>query len=294
MTRAMSHDEAFLALGALALDALDGAERVAVLTHVAECELCRAELESLRAAATNIAFAAPLAADTATGSRNRIRDRLTSRATAEGQARRLAHPPLVFPKANDGPAPLTPARAFHSNPLRRHPAEWLSMAIGVVLVVALGALLMSYNENVELKDRLSSVPTHDVGARRDADSLAALLASRDSLIASLVGRDVSMMTLTSRSAKEPYARMFWDRTHNTWTLIARNMPALKPGRAYQLWIVTSRATVSAGTFETVNGAGTMHATYAVNPDNLRAIAVTEEPAGGVPQPTGETIISVTR
>jgi hypothetical protein len=294
MTRTMSHDEAFLALSALALDAVDGAERVAVLSHVATCGICTAELESLRATATNIAFAAPLAADTATGRRNRIRDRLTSRATAEGQARRLAHPPLVFPKANDGPPPLTPTRAFHSNPLRRHPAEGVAMAAGVLFVVTLGALLMSWNERVELRDKVASMPGRDLTAIHAVDSLTALLASRDSLIASFAGRDVSMMTLTSRSAKEPYARMFWDRTRNTWTLIARNMPALKDGRTYQLWIVTSKATVSAGTFDAANGSGLMHASYAVNPDNLRALAVTEEPAGGVPQPTGETIISVTR
>lgn len=294
MTRIMSHDEAFLALGALALDAVDGAERVAVLSHVAECEICKVELDSLRAAATNIAFAAPLAADTATGGRSRIRDRLTSRATAEGQARRLAHPPLVFPKENDGPPPLTPSRGFHSNPLRRHPAEWVAMAAGVLFVVTLGALLMSWNERVELRDKVASLPERDLAARHAVDSLTALVASRDSLVASFAGRDVSMMTLTSRSAKDPYARLFWDRARNTWTLIARNMPALKPGRTYQLWIVTSKATVSAGTFDAVNGSSMMHATYTVNPDNLRAIAVTDEPAGGVQQPTGETIVSVTR
>jgi anti-sigma-K factor RskA len=71
------------------------------------------------------------------------------------------------------------------------------------------------------------------------------------------------------------------------------MPALKAGRTYQLWIVTAKATVSAGTFEAVNGVGVMRASFTVTPENLRAIAVTEEPAGGVPQPTGETIISVT-
>jgi hypothetical protein len=103
-----------------------------------------------------------------------------------------------------------------------------------------------------------------------------------------------MMTLTSRSAKDAYARVFWDRSRNSWTLFARSMPALKAGRTYQLWIVTAKATVSGGTFDVVNGAGAMRATFAVSPDNLRAIAITEEPAGGVTQPTGETILSVTR
>lgn len=295
MKPGMKHDEAFVALGALALDAIDATERVAVMSHVAECDICRAELESLRATASSLAFAAPLAADSATMSRGRIRDRLAARATAEGQARRLAHPPLLFPKASE-PVPTpsgTRSLGFHPKQSRRHPAEWVALAAGVLFVVTLGALLVSWSDRADLQEKTVSQPVRDMKARHVADSLSALLASRDSMIAGLVGRDVSMMTLTSRSAKEPYARMFWDRPHNSWTMFARNMPTLKAGRTYQLWIVTAKATVSGGTFEAVNGVGVMRASFAVSPDNLRAIAVTEEPAGGVSQPTGETIISVT-
>jgi hypothetical protein len=291
----MSHDEAFVALGALALDAVDGSERAALLLHIADCDICRAELESLRVAASSLAFAAPLAADSATASRARIRDRLTSRATAEGQARRLANPPLLFPKGGEdaAPAPATRARGFRAPPRRRHPAEWVALAAGVLFVATLAALLVSWSDRADLQEKLVSQPVRDQKARNMTDSLTVLLSSRDSLIAVLVERDVSMMTLTSRSAKDPYARVFWDRSRNAWTMFARNLPALKPGRTYQLWIVTAKATVSAGTFQAVNGVGVMRATFAVTPENLRAVAVTEEPAGGVAQPTGETIVSAT-
>jgi Anti-sigma-K factor rskA, C-terminal len=294
MTRQLSHDEAFVALGALALDAVDAAERVAVLSHVSDCDLCRIELESLRGSASNIAFAAPPAADSATGSRGRVRDRLTSRATAEGQARRLANPPLVFPKGTEVASQpvMSRARAFQPKPRRRrHPAEWVALAAGLLFAVTLGALVKSWGDRAQLEEALVSQPVKDLKARHVADSLTALLAGRDSTIAGLVGRDVSMMTLTSRGGKESYARMFWDRPRNSWTMFARNMPALKAGRTYQLWIVTSKGTVSAGTFEAVNGVGFMRASFAVTSENLRAVAVTEEPLGGVPQPTGETVIS---
>ena len=185
------------------------------------------------------------------------------------------------------------ARTFRQTPSRRHPAEWVALAAGDPVRVTLGALVMSWSDRADLKERL----VRRAGARSQGaasrDSLTALLASRDSTIAGLVGRDVTMMTLTARGAKDAYARMFWDRSRNAWTMFARNMPALKPGRTYQLWIVTAKATVSAGTFNATNGAGVMHATFAVTPENLRAIAVTEEPAGGVAQPTGETVISAT-
>ena len=79
------------------------------------------------------------------------------------------------------------------------------------------------------------------------------MAARDSLIAGVAGRDVTVMTLTSAAAKDPYARMFWDRARHTWTIIAHNMPALKSGRTYQLWLVTPKAKISAGTFAVRNG-----------------------------------------
>src|SRR5437762_2708869 len=44
MKRELTHDEAFLVLDAVALDALEGPERAAVLAHADNCEVCRVEL----------------------------------------------------------------------------------------------------------------------------------------------------------------------------------------------------------------------------------------------------------
>ena len=111
------------------------------------------------------------------------------------------------------------------------------------------------------------------------------------MITGLIGRDVAVMSLTSAGAKAPYARMFWDTARNTWILAAHNMPELRAGRTYQLWLVTKTAKISAGTFSPTNGEAVVRATYPLARDSLEAIAVTEEPAGGVPQPTGVPIIA---
>jgi anti-sigma-K factor RskA len=113
------------------------------------------------------------------------------------------------------------------------------------------------------------------------------------LLAGITGRDVALMTLTTNGTKAPFAYMFWDRRANTWTMIAHNMPELKAGRTYQLWLVTASAKISAGTFQPRNGDALIRATYALPADQLKALAVTEEPAGGVPQPTGAPIMAVT-
>lgn len=295
MKRELSHEEAFVTLSAAALDALDASDRDAVFAHVAECGECRAELETLRGTAANLAFAAPLAANSHLGSRTRTRDRLSARATAESQARRLANPPLVFPKIVDEPTPTRtrPLQIIPTPAPRRSVAEWMALLAGVLFVVTLGMLAVTWRDRELLRTSLDIESSRASASRRAIDSLTALVLERDSLLSGLTTRDVGVMTLTSRASKDLYARMFWDRAHNTLTLVAHNMPALKSGRTYQLWIVTAKATVSAGTFDSSNGIGTLRTTYTVPSDNFRAAAITEEPAGGVAQPTGETIISVT-
>jgi anti-sigma-K factor RskA len=69
---------------------------------------------------------------------------------------------------------------------------------------------------------------------------------------------------------------------------ASDLPPLRAGRTYQLWLVTAQAPVSAGYFDIDNG-GRVTQTFSTAPDVARpvAIAVTDEPAGGAPAPTGD-------
>src|SRR5262245_22547047 len=83
MKPTMNHDEAFAELDAVAFDLLDEAERDAAMAHIENCAECRAELDRRRAIVGDLAFAAPLSNDTATGARGLIRERLMTRAMAE-------------------------------------------------------------------------------------------------------------------------------------------------------------------------------------------------------------------
>jgi len=294
MKSPMTHDKAFADLDALAFDLLDGPERDAIIAHVESCDECRAELDRRRAMVADLAFAAPLSSDTATGGRARIRERLLARAAAERPQ------VLSAPVQTSG----TPSRSKHANGRKSSPillptqgvpshvrsrlrrsSPFLAAAASILFVATLGVLGLSIRDRKEIQDALDAQKLASIAASRAADSLNAILAG-------LTGRDVTMMTLTSNEAHAPYARMFWDRARNRWTLIAHNMPELKAGRTYQLWLVTANAKISAGTFQPKNGEAIIQATYALT-DPLNAIAVTEEPAGGVPQPTGALVIAAT-
>jgi len=276
MTREMSHDEAFAALGALAVDALDADERASVLAHASTCLTCRQELAELREAASNLAFTAPAAAVGAE-TRDRVRGRLLARAAADRQRS----------------APAKNHTEVVPTIIRWGGVGLFAAAASILLVVSLVVLGYLMRDRARLRDAASMQTAQAARERATSDSLRAAVLSRDSLLAGITGRDVALMTLTTNGTKAPFAYMFWDRRANTWTLIAHNMPELKAGRTYQLWLVTASSKISAGTFQPQNGDAVIRATYALPADQLKALAVTEEPAGGVPQPTGAPIMAVT-
>jgi anti-sigma-K factor RskA len=283
MTRELTHEEAFVMLDAAAIDALDSAERDAVFAHVASCEICPDELETLRAAASELAFAAPAVA--AGGSRERIHSRLMDRVAADTRARG------VLPLRPPASSPMSSASGPTSGRGGWRRAEWLAVAASVLFFITGALFANATRDRQNLREALQAELARGQSVQSSSDSLRTVVALRDSMIAGLIGRDVAVVSLTASGAKAPFARMFWDTTRNTWTLVAHNMPELRAGRTYQLWLVTKTAKISAGTFAPTNGDAVVRATYPLARDSLQAIAITEEPAGGVPQPTGAMIVA---
>jgi hypothetical protein len=234
-----------------------------------------------------LAFASPHAPEPVPGSRDRIRARLTARAAADAKGRGLS-------RARDNGPDLSTReyRAIRTriNVLAWRRAEWLAVAAGAVLIIGVGVMASVLRDRENLRDALTGATASTQRSQRSSDSLRALVMYKDSLIAGITGRDVAMVHLTSSAARAPNAMMFWDHSRNGWTLIAHNLPMPRAGRTYQLWLVTPTAKISAGTFMPDNGEAMVRATYALARDSLRAVAVTDEPAGGMPQPTGQFVV----
>ena len=83
------------------------------------------------------------------------------------------------------------------------------------------------------------------------------------------------------------ARMIWNAPQGG-LLVAAGLPAAPPGKAYQLWAIAGKnAPVSAGVFEVGrDGAAACRVPPLPGVDKVDVFAVTLEPAGGVPAPTG--------
>ena len=88
-------------------------------------------------------------------------------------------------------------------------------------------------------------------------------------------------------APDARARALWSRSRGL-VFTAANLPPAPAGKAYQVWVVTAQMPISAGLLTTdPTGVGTQY--YYTPPDIAApvAVAVTLEPSGGVPSPTGE-------
>ena len=269
----MTHEEAREALEALALDALDASERAAVLTHVKGCAECHLELVALEVGVAQLSYAVrpePMS----DVQRVRVRGRLLARAAAD---RSSASP--VMP---DTDVRRVPAMERSSS----RQSMWIALAASVVAAVSLASLFQVNRERSTLAAAYASAAGDRTASRASLDSLRAAMADRDRLIANLTGPDVAVVTMASAGPKTPSARMFWDQSVNAWTFVAHNLPKLKAGRTYQLWLVTASQKISAGTFAPgADGEAVVRATYALAKDSLAAVAVTDEPEAGSAQPT---------
>ena len=114
------------------------------------------------------------------------------------------------------------------------------------------------------------------------------LADAQSALAVLVAPDVARIDLAGQPAAPlARARALWSRDRGMIYSVS-NLPAAPEGRVYQVWVVTANAPVSAGLL-TPDASGSGSAYFETAPDIPPpvAVAVTLEPAGGVPAPTGE-------
>ena len=85
--------------------------------------------------------------------------------------------------------------------------------------------------------------------------------------------------------------MFVDPASGRALFTAAGLAAPPSNRTYQLWAIAEGKPVSAGIFDTgAAGQGQLLVERAPPPDRIGAWAVTVEPAGGVPQPTGVMVL----
>jgi anti-sigma-K factor RskA len=104
-----------------------------------------------------------------------------------------------------------------------------------------------------------------------------------------------MRPITLAALKAPPGALghaFVDSGSRKALFLAANLPSLAPGKTYELWFIADGKPVAAGLFgvDAQGRSGTVTVDRLAPVDRIQAWAVTIEPQGGVPQPTGPMVL----
>lgn len=262
-------------LPAYALGALDGEELREIEEHIATgCPECRRQIplwqSDLEALAASVDPVEPSA---------ETRERILR--LADGP-RSVA--PTPFPAA---PRPL---------PARSQPPRWLALAAAVLLAVAVWGVWQQARlrteaeslraERARLAEQVAALDRRLAEAQGDNERLAETL----SLITAPGARAVQLAGLGSNPGAVGHT--FINHSQKKAIVYAFGLAALPADKTYELWWIDAGGRpVPAGTFNVdANGSARVLVDKVEGADGIKAWAVTTEPAGGVPQPTGEMVL----
>ena len=237
-----------------ALGALEGEEKQTLESHLRLCAECAAKLQQANGRMALLALAAP-PEDVPGG----VKDRLLRQVREE--------------------TPRAQATAVPSF------LRWLTPALAVA---ALALLIVAGELKVENRTLLQ----RQTELQNDASRLQQEAEREHSVLDLLTASDTVKVTLVSGAAHPvPEGSAFY-HPRKGLLFYASSLPALPPDRTYQLWLVPSAGNpISAGVFR-VDSLGNGEVLLPKLPPNItaKAFAVTLEPAGGVPQPTGPKVL----
>lgn len=174
--------------------------------------------------------------------------------------------------------------------LQKENKRWfkLSMSFAFATVLAVTALVMySAVLKSEIKTLRSQISiSHELmtnlrGKLVDQQRILNVVQSSELRIINVAG------TKVSPSSK---GKVYWDTEQNKAVFYAYDLPELPSDKDYQLWMIRSDQPepVDAGVFTLdENGIGAITLDVIADSQNLSAFAVSLEPKGGVPQPTGD-------
>jgi Anti-sigma-K factor rskA len=149
-------------------------------------------------------------------------------------------------------------------------------------VATLRAALAKREEMLEAEQRERQRVEHAVA------TLEGELSELDATLRLLSAPQVRLVRLAGLSpSSRAKANLLWNPAAQVGVLLTSGLPHIPPNQVYELWAFAGNEPVAAGTFE-VDEAG--HAFLRLPPlpraKGYGKFAVTVEPAGGVPKPTG--------
>ena len=259
----MAHSERHEELvAAQALGLPLGNERAELERHLAEgCPICEGLLADFRGAATALAAGLPEAVP-----------------PPELKAKILGS--LGPSRGAAAPIPARPAAAAAF--------PWRALAAAAAL-----ALIVVGVDDSRLRREREELRSQSASLEDKLRTAETALAERVLRARVLESDDVQMLILGGQGPQpDARARVFWSERARRGIIVASNLAPLPSDRQYELWVFLKGKPVNAGVFDAdTSGRALFESTEFPEPrTSAEAFAVTVEPRGGVPAPTGPIVL----
>jgi anti-sigma-K factor RskA len=213
-----THEQFVDDLTLYALGELTGAERQELELHLETCASCRRELQALR---TDLGLLALSSGGPQPPARSK--DRLLRAVAAE-------------PRGVSAPSPVqaqSPQRSW-----------WWALIPSLAALALLVFAVNLWHNNGRLRDQVAEL------AGRNQDQTTQLDQMHQDL-ALLTAPDAVHVSLTpQKAARQPNGTAIFSPTKRRLIFMASNLPAVPPGKAYELWVIPAKgAPVAAGVFK---------------------------------------------
>jgi len=181
--------------------------------------------------------------------------------------------------ASLGPA-RRPGRASSSR------AGWAFAAAAAALFVLIAL------DDARLRRQREELRARNSELAQSVDATRSELARRELRARVLESDDVRMLFLGGHGPQPgARAKVFWSPAAKRGVLVAANLEPLPPDRQYQLWVFVDGKPVDAGVFDVDPSGKTLFESKDLSAvRTAENFAVTVEPRGGLPQPSGPIVL----
>jgi len=252
------------------LGALEGDEKQTIESHLSACADCARKLAAARGRVAAISFAAPRVDPSAA-----VKDRLLRQVRPESQA----------PSRATSESAKVPGHEFAPpEPPRGLAGRWLFGILAPACVALLIATVMLWRENDRLTKQLADLGASVDKTQKqlgDAQEMLHLYTSKDTIKVLLAPKPGMIKGDGEVMYNEKMGLLMYDG----WIAPSPD------DKSYQLWVVPMDGKpISAGVFNPATS-DTAHWMARV-PEGIapKMFAITLEPAGGMPQPTGPMVL----
>jgi anti-sigma-K factor RskA len=200
-----------------------------------------------------------------------VLDRLMARVEASG----------ALP-ARKAPQPAKPRIAWIL------PFRIAALVAASLAIVTLG--LLAYTAS--LRQGAGRLQSAYAESRVRIQALEDSLAQQTAMLEVLKSSNTQMVVMNGQAADpQGYGKIIWDPMRKMAILHISNLPAQSPDKDYQLWVIRDKQPVDAGVFQVKgNRAGgelfKIDRLVEADKSRIEAFAITLEPKGGLPKPSG--------